>query len=183
MTLTTAKWTVDDYHRMVDAGILDDRQVELLNGEIIEMSPEGTSHASLSSNGADYLRELLGKQVKVREGKPITLAEQSEPESDIAVVQPLEDEYFVHHPYPENIFWLIEFSNSSLEKDLEVKRRVYAAADIPEYWVVNLRQMELVIFRSPQAGDYQTVSTLTSGTIQPIAFPIVDVAVNQFLKR
>jgi Uma2 family endonuclease len=183
MTITTAKWTVDDYHRMVDAGILDDRHVELLNGEIIEMSPEGTPHAFLSSNGADYLRELLGKQVKVREGKPITLADQSEPEPDIAVVQPLEEGYFIHHPYPENIFWLIEFSNSSLEKDLEVKRRVYAAAGIPEYWVVNLRQMELVIFRSPQAGDYQTVSTLVSGSIQPVAFPNVDVAVNQFLKR
>ncbi|PSB06094.1 hypothetical protein C7B76_30205 [filamentous cyanobacterium CCP2] len=183
MTITTAKWTVDDYHRMVEAGILDDRPVELLNGEIIEMSPEGTPHASLSSQGADYLRDLLGKRVKIREGKPITLSDRSEPEPDIAIVQPMEDEYFDHHPYPENIFWLIEFSNSSLEKDLEVKRKAYAAAGIPEYWVVNLKRMELVVLRSPQEGDYQEKATLTEGTIQPIAFPDVTVAVNRFLKR
>jgi Uma2 family endonuclease len=183
MTLTTAKWSVDDYHRMVEAGILDDRPVELLNGEIIEMAPEGTPHASLSSRGADYLRDLLGKRVKVREGKPITLSKQSEPEPDIAIVQPTEDEYFDHHPCPENIFWLIEFSNTSLEKDLEVKRKVYAAAGIREYWVVNLKQMELVVFRSPYEGDYQDEATLTEGTIQPVAFPEMTVAVNQFLKR
>jgi Uma2 family endonuclease len=183
MKITTAKWTVDDYHRMVEAGILDDRPVELLNGEIIEMSPEGTPHASLSSKGADYLRDLLGKRVKVREGKPITLLDQSEPEPDIAVVQPMEDEYFAHHPYPEDIFWLIEFSNSSLEKDLEVKRKVYAAAGISEYWVVNLQRMELVVFRSPHAGNYQEEATLIEGTIQPIAFPEVAVAVNRFIRR
>jgi Uma2 family endonuclease len=183
MTITIAKWTVDDYHRMVEAGILDDRPVELLNGEIIEMSPEGTPHANRSTKGANYLRQLLGDRVEVREGKPITLSDRSEPEPDIAVVQPLDDEYDDHHPYPENIFWLIEFSNSSLEKDLEVKRKAYAAAGIPEYWVVNLRRMELVLLRSPQAGDYQEEAILTEGTIQPIAFPDVTVAVNRFIKR
>ncbi|WP_416674328.1 Uma2 family endonuclease [Egbenema bharatensis] len=132
MTITTAKWTVDDYHRMVEAGILDDRHVELLNGAIIEMPPEGTSHANRSTKGANYLRQLLGDRVEIREGKPLTLSDQSEPEPDIAVVQPLDDEYDAHHPYPENIFWLIEFSNSSLEKDLEVKRRVYATSNYRE---------------------------------------------------
>jgi Uma2 family endonuclease len=183
MKITTAKWTVDDYHRMVEAGILDDRPVELLNGEIIEMSPEGTPHANRSTKGANYLRQLLGDRAEIREGKPITLSDRSEPEPDIAIVQPLDEEYDHHHPYPENIFWLIEFSNSSLEKDLEVKRKAYAAAGIPEYWVVNLRQMELVVLRALHAEDYQEEATLTEGTIQPVAFPDVTVAVNRFLKR
>lgn len=183
MTVTRAKWTVEDYHRMVEAGILDDRHVELLNGEIIEMAPEGTPHANLSTKGANYLRKLLGDRVEIREGKPITLFDNSEPEPDIAVVQPLEDEYFEHHPYPENIFWLIEFSNASLEKDLQIKRKAYTACGIAEYWVVNLKQMELMVFRSPNAGDYHEEAIWTEGFIYPVAFQDVAVTVSRFLRR
>ena len=183
MAIATAKWTVHDYHRMIDAGILDDRHVELLNGEIVEMSPEGIPHANRSTKGANYLRRLLSNRVEIREGKPITLSDRSEPEPDISVVEPLEDEYDEHHPYPSNVFWLIEFSNSSLEKDLELKRKIYAANGIQEYWVVNLREMKLIVFRSPDAGDYQEKSTLAKGTIHPIAFPEVAIEVARFVKR
>ncbi len=91
MTVTTAKWTIADYHAMGEAGILDDRPVELLNGEIVEMAPEGTPHAHLSTTSADYLRELVGKRVLIRAAKPITLPNSnSEPEPDIAIVAPLQ---------------------------------------------------------------------------------------------
>lgn len=181
MTLSTMKWTVEDYHRLVHAGILDDRRVELLNGELVEMSPEGPSHANLSSNAADYLRELLGNRVKVREGHPITLPNDSEPEPDIAIVQRLVEGYGRHHPYPENIFWLIEFSDSSLANDLEQKSKIYADANIPEYWVVNLQKMRLVVFRSPLDGVYSSMQTFERGTICPLAFPDVDISIDQLL--
>ncbi len=183
MTVATAKWTVHDYHRMIDAGILDDRHVELLNGEIVEMPPEGIPHANRSTKAANYLRRLLGDRVEIREGKPITLSDRSEPEPDIAVVEPLEDEYDEHHPYPANVCWLIEFSNSSLEKDLEVKRKTYATDGIQEYWVVNLREMKLIVFRVPDDGDYQEASTLEQGIIHPVAFPDVSVDVSRFIKK
>ncbi len=183
MTVATARWTVHDYHRMIDAGILDDRSVELLDGEIVEMSPEGIPHANRRIKGAKYLTRLLDDRVEVREGAPITLSDRSEPEPDIAVVEPLEDEYDEHHPYPSNVFWLIEFSSSSLEKDLEIKRKTYAADGIQEYWVVNLREMKLIVFRSPDSGDYQEKTTLIEGTICPIAFPDVAVEVARFIKR
>jgi Uma2 family endonuclease len=182
MTLSTAKWTVEDYHRMIDAGILDDRPVELLNGEIVEMSPEGPSHANLNSDAADYLRDRLGHRAKVREGHPITLPNDSEPEPDIAIVQPLGREYRQHHPYPENIFWIIEFSNSSLSKDLGEKSKIYAAANIAEYWVVNLRTMQLIVLRSPIAGSYTSMQTFEAGTIRPLAFPEVEMAIEQLLQ-
>jgi Uma2 family endonuclease len=181
MTVIAAKWTIDEYHRMIAAGILSDRKVELLKGEIVEMSPEGEPHAFSSDEAGEYLARLLGERAKVRHAKPITLPNASEPEPDIAIVQRLGREYREHHPYPENIFWLIEYANSSLEKDLETKSKIYAEVGIPEYWVVNLKKLHLVVFREPLDGDYATKLTLTAGTIQPLALPDISVSVEQII--
>jgi Uma2 family endonuclease len=103
---------------MISAGILQDRQVELLNGEIVEMSPEGEIHAYSSDEAGEYLIYLFGSRAKVRQGKPITLLQNnSEPEPDIAILQRLEKVDQEHHPYTENIFLLIEYSHSSLSQD------------------------------------------------------------------
>ncbi len=178
MTVNVAKWTIDEYHRMIAAGILDDRPVELLNGEIVEMSPEGEPHAYFSSEAGEYLIRLLGERATVRLSKPITLPNDSEPEPDIAIVQRLGREYLEHHPLPENIFWLIEYSDSSLDKDLKTKSKVYAEVKIPEYWVINLKSRQLVVFRNPQDGEYASKSTQPGGTIYPLAFPDVAVSVD-----
>jgi Uma2 family endonuclease len=180
--LALAKWTLTDYHQMIAAGILSDRRVELLNGEIIEMPPEGEPHAYYSRTSAKYLEQLLGDRAEVLQGKPITIpATQSEPEPDIAVVQPLGREYLRHHPYPGNVFWLIEFSNTSLKKDTDPKAKAYAAAGIPEYWIVNLQNMTLIVMRDLRDGRYQSAVTLTTGTVTPIAFPDVSVSMQRLL--
>ena len=181
MTIIAAKWTIDEYHHMIDAGILDDRHVELLKGEIVEMSPFVEAHAYSSDEAGEYLAKLLAERAKVREAKPITLPNNSEPEPDLAIVQRLGREYREHHPYPENIFWLIEYANSSLEKDLETKSKIYAEVGILEYWVVNLKKLHLVVFREPYNGEYASKLTLTAGTIQPLAFPDVSVSVEQII--
>jgi Uma2 family endonuclease len=160
--LKTAKLTLEQYHQMIEAGILDDCRVELLNGELIEMSPEGEFQAYYNTDTRDYLIRLLGDRALIRDDKPITLPmSASEPEPDLAIVQPLGREYLQHHPYPENIFWLIEYAYSSLSKDLEPKAKIYAAAGIVEYWVVNLKAMELVVMRDPIGNEiaYQHVWT------------------------
>lgn len=183
MSVAIAKWTLDDYHRMIEIGLLDDRQVELLNGEIVEMSPEGEPHAYYSTEADSYLRKVLGDRVTIRQGKPITIiSSNSEPEPDVAIVQPLGKEYLQHHPYPENIFWLIEFSNTSLSKDTDIKRKTYAAAGIREYWVMDLKHRQLKVFRDPANGDYQLESTFTTGKISPLAFPEVEISVQQLLE-
>lgn len=181
MSLIAAKWTIEEYHHMIAAGILSDRKVELLQGEIVEMPPEGEPHAYCSHEAADYLAKLLGNFATIRQAKPITIPNNSEPEPDIAIVQPLGREYREHHPYPENIFWLIEYANSSLEKDLEKKSKIYAEVGIPEYWVVNLKKSHLVVFREPLDGEYATKLTLTAGEIQPLVFPDISVAVAQII--
>jgi Uma2 family endonuclease len=178
-TLTAAKWTIDEYHRLIDGGFLDEKNVELLNGEIVEMPPEGIPHADLSDEAARYLRQLLGNKARVRDSKPITLPNHSEPEPDLCICRDIR--YNIHHPYPEDIFWLVEFSNSSLAKDLQVKSKIYAAAEIPEYWVLNLKEMELVVFRSPSNLGYQSEQTFTQGNINPLAFPDVSISIQQLL--
>ncbi|MGF1603051.1 MAG: Uma2 family endonuclease [Thermosynechococcaceae cyanobacterium] len=156
MALTLAKWTLDDYHRMITAGMFTARHVELLNGEIVERPPEGPDNAGGSTSTREYLSDLLGKRVLVRDEKPITLPLfGSEPEPDIAVVARQDNFYRDRHLYPEDIFLLIEFSGSSLQKDLEEKRDIYAAVGILEYWVVNLRDRKVITFRNSVDGQYQ----------------------------
>ena len=181
MTTATYKWIIDRYHQAVEAGVFDDASVELLNGELIKMPSEGVPHASLSSNAGDYLREVLGRRAKVREGHPVTLSNDSEPEPDLAIVAPDPDLYRLHHPYPENIFWLIEYAESSLQKDLIIKTKIYASANIIEYWVVNLKTRELMIFRDPVPGAYRSQATLTRGPISPVAFPDVQIDVLELI--
>jgi Uma2 family endonuclease len=180
--LSTAKWTIEDYHRIVASGVLAGRRVELIYGDIVEMVPEGEPHAYTSDEAGEYLTYLLGNRAKVRQGKPITILQSdSEPEPDIAVVRRLGQEYREHHPYPENVFWLIEYADSSLTKDLNIKPQVYAAAGILEYWVVDLRKRELMIWRSPTPEGYQAQQRLKQGTINPLAFPDLDIDVERIL--
>jgi Uma2 family endonuclease len=190
MTVITAKWTLEQYHQMIEAGILDDCAVELLRGEIVQMSPEGTPHASQRISTQDYLGQLLGdalseplrERAQVRPAAPITLLDGSEPEPDLAIVHQRTDYYRSHHPYPENIFWVIEYSNTSLEKDLGIKAEIYAKAGIQEYWVVNLKENKLMVFRDPIKGRYQSRQEFTQGTIRPIAFPDVVIPISRLLQ-
>jgi Uma2 family endonuclease len=168
---TRYKWTVDRYHAAIDAGLFDDQPVELLQGEITVMTPEREPHACYSSDGAEYLRRLLGERAAVRETKPITLPNHSEPIPDLAIVQPPLRRYLAHHPYPEDIFWLIEYSDTTLAKDLGVKKQVYAEAKILEYWIVDLKNAQLKLFRDLSQARYQTELTLKQGTVSSLAFP------------
>jgi len=183
MTIVSAKWTIEEYHQMIEAGILKNRHVELLKGEIVEMPPEGEPHAYARNEAGEYLTGLLGDRAKVRQDSPITLPNGSEPEPDIAIVQRLGQEYRNHHPYPENIFWLIEYSNWSLQKDLETKSKIYAEVGILEYWVVNLQTSQLIVFRFPQQENYTLQLTFTEGTLQPLAFPDIDISVEQIINN
>lgn len=156
---TLAKWSIADYHRMISAGILDDRRVELIDGDIIEMSPEGPKHCYLTEQFVTYLRQILKGQVWVREAHPITLSSSSEPEPDIAIVKLPRTNYLDRHPYPEDIYWLIEISDRTLAK-----------AKIPEYWVVNVKAKKVIVFSKPTEADYLQKNEYTSRSIAPLAF-------------
>ncbi len=179
MSVTIAKWTIEQYHELIATGILDERRVELLAGDIVEMPPEGMPHAVYCGRTVKYLRNLLGDRAEIRETHPITLPNNSEPEPDVAIVRTPDTQYLAHHPYPADIFWLIEYSDTTLAKDLNTKQRIYAQAGILEYWVVNLQALELIVFRGVGSDGYQTETRLNDGSVAPIAFPDLAVEVNR----
>ena len=161
---------------MIAAGILGDRRVELLAGEIVEVSPEGPLHTFINDKAANYLRQRLQGLAKVREAHPITLTN-SEPEPDIAVVRLPDTAYLTRHPYPEDIYWLIEISDTTLADDLGRKRRIYARAEIQEYWVINLQAREITVFRQPRDNDYTSQQQANEGILVPLALSTVQVEV------
>jgi Uma2 family endonuclease len=182
MTLIAAKWSLDDYHQMIEIGLLADRPVELIDGEIIQMSPEGAPHTFYCRGTAKYLRLILGELAEVSEAHPITLPNDSEPEPDIAIVKTPFTIYKARHPIPSDIFWLIEVSNSTLAIDLGVKQDLYARSGIPEYWVMNLQTNELVVFKNLTADGYQSETRSTNGTISPSAFPDISIDISRLFQ-
>ena len=183
LAIQTATWTLEEYHRMIESGVLDNRRVELIRGYIVEMPPEGEPHAYSISESGEYLTETLGSLAKIRYGHPITLPDDSEPEPDIAVVQRLGREYLAHHPYPENIFWIIEYSDATLKKDLTLKSQIYAAVDIPEYWVVDLKRRVLIVFREPKNGQYASQTEYVEGQIASLSFPNIPLSVSSIVDK
>lgn len=175
---TSLKWTIEEYHRLIDLNFFRDRRVELLEGEIIEMPPEGLFHAFLTEGTVEYLRALLSSLALVREAHPISLAD-SEPEPDIAVVKLPRDRYRSRHPHPEDILWLVEISRTTLDFDLNEKKQAYARSNILEYWVVNVKAKQLHVFREPSSGSYTTEFILTERSIEPLAFPDISVAIER----
>ncbi|MEM9539536.1 MAG: Uma2 family endonuclease [Cyanobacteria bacterium P01_E01_bin.42] len=174
-TKTLAKWSLVEYHQMIAAGILQNRRVELLAGEIVEMSPESPLHYNTAKRGTRYLEELLGDRAEIRFNGSISLSN-SEPEPDIAIVAPPESRYNDRHPGVADIFWLVEVAQTSLKKDTEIKPIIYASEGILEYWLLNLPERKLIVFRDPQQNSYTTRLELEEGMISPLAFPDITVS-------
>ena len=180
MTITTYKWSIEEWHELVNTGLLEGKSVEFLEGEIIEVSPEGIEHSYTNDSVVKYLRNLLVNLADVRESHPITL-DNSEPEPDIAVVRLPESIYRSHHPYPQDIYWLIEISNKTLKKDTEDKIITYARNGIPEYWVIDLVNKKLITHTQIQNNSYSLVTEHRTGTVFSLAFPNIEISLNKLL--
>ena len=159
-------FTVDEYYKMAETGILDsDQRVELLNGEIIKMSPQKSTHAAI----IDYLFEeflyVLKGMAQCRCQGPIRINNLSEPEPDLSIFKKRKTGYHDRHPLPEDIFLVIEVADSTLAKDRTVKKGMYAQASIPEYWIVNIPEQQIEVFKSPKDGDYQESNIYKKGTV------------------
>ena len=177
-----AKWSIADYHKMIEAGVLQDRHIQLIDGELVEMSPEGAIHAAYGGSVADYLRQVMAGKAWIREAHPVTLLN-SEPEPDIAIVTLPKSQYFQHHPTPQDVFWLIEVSDTTLNYDLSKKQEIYALANIQEYWVLNVQDKQLIVLSEPNDNTYLSRSQLSTGLIKPHAFPEIEISVAKLFEQ
>ncbi len=156
--------TVSEYYQMAKTGILDpSEQVELLAGQIVKKSMKGTLHTAAVAPIDNVIRKLLGDLVLIRLQDPIHLDNFSEPEPDIALVIPDPLYYEAHHPTPAEIYLIIEVADTSIKKDTEVKAQIYAQAGIRDYWVLDVLNRQLHVFREPSANGYLSKVILTDG--------------------
>lgn len=183
MPLTRRRFTVDEFQRMAQAGILgEDDRVELLDGEIVEMTPIGVAHAACVTRLGTFLGRRLGNAATVRIQCPVVLASDQQPQPDVAVVRFRADGYRDGHPEPTNTFLVIEVADASLRTDRAKKIPLYARAGIPETWLVNLPDDTVEVHRDLRDGRYADARGLHRGdTIAPLAFPELTLDVNAIL--
>ncbi|RUR86076.1 hypothetical protein PCC6912_09010 [Chlorogloeopsis fritschii PCC 6912] len=174
-------WTIDDYHRMIEAEILTtEDKVELLEGQILEMSPQQPPHAATTQRTWKYLSRLLANRADIRVQLPVTLPPNSEPEPDIAVVRFDSREYLDGHPTTDDIFLLVEVADRTLNRDCKQKARTYAKAKIADYWVLDVNMRQVYVFREPTDNSYAQEITLDeNATLSLVAFPEVEVRVKE----
>jgi len=155
--------TVDDYHRMAESGILgSDDRVELIAGEVLDMSPIGSLHAALVRALARWLADSAGSTAIVAVQDPIQLGDSSEPQPDIALVKARSDYYAAAHPGPADTLLIVEVAESSLAYDLGVKVPLYARHGIPEVWVIDAATRTTHRFREPRPDGYAEQDTITA---------------------
>lgn len=184
LQITKHRFSLDDYHCIIEAGILGkDDKVELIDGEIIEVAPIGSRHAA----GVDRLNFVFSQRVlewaMVRVQNPISLWDQrSEPEPDVVLVRHKDDFYAEAHPTAEDVLLVVEVADTSLAYDIEVKLPIYAQAGIPEVWVMDLHGEALRTFSEPAGGEYSMAKTLLrEESVSPVLLPEVRFDVSSIL--
>lgn len=174
-------FTVADFYRMGENGILKPHErVELIEGEIVMMPPIDPGHAEgTHQSQRKFILQSKG-DFDVRCQQPVRLGPISEPVPDLSVVRP--KSYKSQHPTPEDILLIVEVANTSLQEDLGRKRRLYAIAKIPEYWVLDVQSNELHVFTKPRRGDYAEHRVLAADeTVQSSTLPKIVAKVSELL--
>ncbi|MCW5318804.1 Uma2 family endonuclease [Nostoc sp. KVJ3] len=173
--VTPKRFTIDEYHRLIELEFLKESdRIELIRGELIQMVAKGTPHTVCGSILCRQLDRLLGDRAVIRGQDPITLPSQSEPEPDVAVARGKDEDYLAHHPYPEDIFLVIEISDSTLDYDQTTKLKIYAEAAISDYWIVNLNVRQLERYSQPYQnaqGEFNYLSKQISLPHQSVTIP------------
>lgn len=176
-------FTVDDYHKMGTVGILsEDDRVELIEGEIVEMTPIGSRHAGCVNRLNKLFSERMGRHAILSVQNPICLGERSEPQPDLALLRARADYYASAHPEPGDILLVVEVAETSTDYDREVKVALYSRAGIPETWLVDLESELVEVYRNPCSKGYSEIQRAVRGRgLAPQAFPDVEFAVDDIL--
>ena len=169
-----------EYDRLVQLGCFEDEKIELLDGLLVAMSPQGAPHLYVIRKLSKLFTLAIGERALVQTQGPLAVSEDSEPEPDLALV-PNEDYSSVH---ASRAFLVVEVAETSLRKDRLVKSALYARAEIPEYWIVNLEERVIEVYRSVRGGAYANVTVHGPGqVISCQAFPDIQVPVAEVLPQ
>lgn len=185
--LTLRRWTRAEYDRLVDLGVLHGEPVELIGGQLVVAEPQGSYHATAIGAVDDALRAALPQGWVVRAQMPVALDLESEPEPDLAVVPGERADYRAEHPARPAL--VVEVAESSLAFDREDKGSLYARGGVPDYWIVNLVERVLEVYRDPGPDPtapygcrYRAVERLgPAAVVAPLALPSVRLAVSDLL--
>lgn len=180
--LLKGPFTVADYHRMAETGVLrPEARVELLDGQVVEMSPIGSRHAGCVNRLTRMLIRAVADRATVAIQNPAVLDDFSEPQPDIAVSKFRQDGYAARHPGPDDVLLLIEVMVTSADFDRDVKVPLYARAGIPEVWLVDLEAAAIEVYGEPGEEGYAMVRTAARGdqvsplTLAHVVLPVSDI--------
>jgi Uma2 family endonuclease len=175
--LTKHRLTVADYHRMAETGVLTETaRTELIEGEIIDMAPIGTRHASAVTRVARRCERVVGDAAIVWQQNPLRLDEHSEPEPDLLLLKPRDDFYASAHPVPADVLLLIEVSDSTARYDREIKLPLYARHGVSEVWIIDLDAKLIRCFRKPHGNEYlEATASAEAGVMAVQAMPGVSI--------
>jgi Uma2 family endonuclease len=174
------QWTREEYEQAAEAGLFKDRRVELVEGALYDMAAHLTLHATGIRLVARALDKIFTDGYDIRSQLPLTLGPLSEPEPDVAVVIGGPRDYRAHHP--STAVLVVEVADSSQFHDRKRKAALYARAELPDYWIVNLRLDLIEVFRDPADGLYRTRRIYRRGEkISPLARPEATLAVDDLL--
>ncbi|HUE85418.1 MAG TPA: Uma2 family endonuclease [Vicinamibacterales bacterium] len=176
-------FTVEEFHRMADGGVFaEDDRLELIAGDIVEMTPIGSRHAACVDRLARELQRSIPATTIVRVQSPIVLGRDSEPQPDIAVLRYRTDFYRDRHPGPGDVLLVIEVADTSIAFDRGTKLPLYARAGIPELWIVDLAASAVEIWRQPvREACCETERISGSGRLTSSSLPGFDVAVAEVI--
>ena len=183
--VTKKLFTVDEYYRMVEAGILapTDR-VELIEGEVIQMSPIGNRHVGCVNRAMELFISALRGRATVSVQSPLRLGKYNVPQPDVIVLKPRADYYSSKPQTGQDVFFLVEVSDTTFRYDTTVKLPIYARNGVPEVWIENLQKDVLLVCREPSGEAYKTQLTLQRGdSLSPLTFPDVTFKIEDLLGR
>ena len=185
LELERQRFTADEYHKMAEVGILrSDDRVELIDGEIIRMSPIGSRHADCVNRLMGLVYDQLHGTATVSIQNPVRLSVDYEPEPDLAALRPRNETYAERHPAPEDVLLVIEVSDSSLQYDLTMKLPAYGRSGVLEAWIVDLDGERIERHTDPFAGGYRLRALAQSGErLTSTVLPQVVIDVDAVLGR
>ncbi len=177
------RFTVDEYHRMGQAGVFhEDERVELIDGQVVEMSPIGPRHAACVDRLTRQLSAHLAEHAIVRVQNPIVLGRHAAPQPDVSLLRLPIERYAVAHPEAADTLLAVEVADTSVDYDRSVKIPLYAGAGIPEAWLVNLPADLVEVFREPRRGRYTEIRTARRGeTLTPLPLAGLTLQVDDIL--